>query len=80
MACGTPVIASDFAAPAYYVTNGKNGYKFPVGDAVGLAQTLQTLRALPKAQREALCAGALATAQNYTRKRTTEVLGKLLLE
>lgn len=37
MACGTPVIASDFAAPHYYVIDGINGYKFEVGNADALA-------------------------------------------
>lgn len=32
MACGTPVIASDYAAPAFYVNDGKNGYKYEKGN------------------------------------------------
>lgn len=80
MACGTPVIASDYAAPAYYVADGENGYKFPVGDAAALAQALQKLRALPTEKRDALREGALKTAQKYTRESVTQVLGKILLE
>jgi glycosyltransferase involved in cell wall biosynthesis len=37
MACGAPVIASDFAAPKYYIENGYNGYKFKMGDSVDLS-------------------------------------------
>lgn len=48
MACGVPVIASDHAAPADYVADGVNGYKFPVGDSNALAQALETFRALPE--------------------------------
>lgn len=80
MACGTPVIASDFAAPAYYVADGENGYKFPVGDARALAKTLEQYRLLTDEKRQALRAGALATAQCYTRDKITQVLGKILLE
>lgn len=37
MACGIPVIASDCTAPHFYVIDGINGYKFPVGDHERLA-------------------------------------------
>lgn len=40
MACGTPVIASDFAAPRYYVQDEVNGYKFEMGNANALADRL----------------------------------------
>lgn len=37
LACGTPVIASDFAAPKDYIIEGFNGYKFSKGDSTELA-------------------------------------------
>lgn len=37
MACGTPVISSDFAAPKFYIKNYYNGFKFKKGDANELA-------------------------------------------
>lgn len=40
MACGTPVISSDFAAPKYYVIDDVNGYKFAAGDAEDLANKM----------------------------------------
>lgn len=80
MACGCPVIASDFAAPADYVADGVNGYKFPVGDSDALARLLEKMQALPENERAALRAGALATAQQYTRQQVTCTLGKILLE
>lgn len=40
MACGTPVISSDFAAPKYYVIDDFNGYKFMVNDAEKLAEIM----------------------------------------
>lgn len=41
MACGTPVIASDFAAPKYYVIEGFNGFKFQVDNAEQLAEIIE---------------------------------------
>lgn len=41
MACGTPVISSDFAAPSYYVKNGVNGYKFEVNNSHMLASIMK---------------------------------------
>ena len=40
MACGTPVIASNFAAPKYYIQNGVNGYKFEKGNIEELADVM----------------------------------------
>lgn len=80
MACGCPVIASDFAAPADYVADGINGYKFPMGSAEDLAQCLKRFRALPEADRKAMSDGALQTAKAYSRESVTAVLGKILLE
>lgn len=80
MACGTPVIASDFAAPAYYTADGVNGYKFEMGNPEALAQKIQQLRNASKETRETLSAGALRTALAYSREEVTRVLGKILLE
>lgn len=80
MACGCPVIASDFAAPADYVQDGVNGYKFPVGDSDALAECIQKIRSLSAEDLAALRNGALATAAQYTRQQVTQVLKKILLE
>lgn len=80
MACGTPVIASDFAAPADYVLDGVNGYKFPKGDARALAQRLLQLRSASEEERNALRTGALQTASRYTRSAVTQTLKMILQE
>lgn len=80
MACGCPVIASDFAAPADYVIDGVNGYKFPVGNAQALADVLQKFRTLPAQQRTDLEQGAFTTAQAYSYESVTAGLSKILLE
>ena len=79
MACGCPVIASDFAAPADYVIDNVNGYKFPLGDSNALAQALDTFRTLPEESRAQLRQGALDTARQYTQQQVTEALKKILL-
>lgn len=80
MACGTPVIASDYAAPADYVVDGFNGYKFPVGDPRKLADSLQQFRQLTADERHRLRDGALQTAARYSRQSCTDTLKTILLE
>lgn len=78
MACGTPVIASDFAAPADYVRSGFNGEKFPVGDHLALRDALVSFRALPEEKRASLSQGALTTAASYSRTAATARLQEIL--
>ncbi|MGA1845129.1 MAG: glycosyltransferase, partial [bacterium] len=40
-AAGIPIIASDTGGMRDYVTHGRNGLRFPVGDATGLAECIQ---------------------------------------
>lgn len=80
MACGCPVIASDFAAMTDYVKDGVNGYRFPVGDSEALARTLEKIRSLTPEACAALREGALLTAQQYSRQQVTGALEKILLE
>ncbi|MFO0868617.1 MAG: glycosyltransferase family 4 protein [Pirellulales bacterium] len=44
LACGLPIIASDIPGHRELVTEGENGWLFPVGDAPALAQCLAWLR------------------------------------
>ena len=65
MACGTPVIATDFAAPKYYIENGVNGIKVPVGDSTALAQAIECLIQNPTSL-GVMRKGALRTAAGYS--------------
>lgn len=47
MAHGVPGIVSDIAGNTSVVTDGRDGFVFPVGDAAGLARVLQRLTADP---------------------------------
>ncbi len=80
MACGVPVIASDFAAPAYYIKDGKNGYKFPVEDSKALAETIDKFRRLSPEALQILRQGALETAKEYEMGAITAALKTILLE
>lgn len=67
MACGTPVIASDFAAPRYYVEDGVNGYRFDMDDAESLACIIERCCSLYKTKNYlSLCEGAVKTAVDYS--------------
>lgn len=77
MACGTPVIASDFAAPKYYIENNVNGIKVPVGDVTALAETIEGLSKNP----ERICVmreGALRTAARFSTSRIRQDLSSVL--
>lgn len=66
MACGTPVIASDFAAPKYYVANGVNGYKFTVGSSRELAAVMKSCcDSVDTDKYKKLSDEALKTAEGY---------------
>ena len=80
MACGIPVVASDNAAPADYVKEGINGYKFPVGDSEALAQVLMKFQVLPADLQAELQKGALETASKFDRATITQNLKSILEE
>lgn len=71
MACGVPVIASDYAAPSYYVQDGVNGYKFKKGDDDDLAKKIEHFLKLSIEERKRLCAGAIETADKYKKESVT---------
>lgn len=66
MACGAPVIASDFAAPADYVHDGENGYKFVVGDAEDCANVIRKFYHLSTEERNKMKDNAKKTAEEYS--------------
>lgn len=79
MACGTPVIASDYAAPRYYVKDGFNGVKVPKGDSGALADAMEALASNPIALRR-LAEGALKEAERYSVRSVITTLAEILNE
>lgn len=79
MACGTPVIASNYAAPKYYVKNGENGFKFTMGDANSLAETMiKGISYYTDKRINKLRNGACKTAKNYLDENIKDNLIKIL--
>lgn len=65
MACGVPVIGSDFAGPKCYIADGVNGYLFRKGDATDLTLKLKKYLDSTPYEKESLSKGARCTAKNY---------------
>lgn len=78
MACGTPVIASDFAAPKYYVENGINGIKFEKGNSCELSKCIAKYFNMTKSCKEELSNGAYKAAEKYARSNIEKGLKELL--
>lgn len=78
MACGTPVIASDFSAPKYYVVNNFNGFKFNVGDAKDLSNKILLYNNLSLREKKNLSNNALLTANKYKTEKVRYILKEVI--
>jgi len=66
MACGTPVIASAYAAPNYYVEDGMNGFKFTMGDSEELCRKMQVaVETFCTVEYQKMCQQAYHTASGF---------------
>jgi len=74
MACGCPVIASDYAAPKYYVIDGYNGFKFKKGDSFDLKSKIVSFFGLSPEARELLKKGAISSADSYRKNNIIALL------
>lgn len=79
MSCGVPVIASDFAAPKYYVEDGYNGYKFKKGNSEELANLLAGF-ICGKFNKIQFKKGVNETANKYSNEIIATVLEQLFRE
>lgn len=77
MACGTPVIANDFAAPKYYIKDGINGYKFS-----NVEQLSQIIKNVIENNDKGLEFEdeVRMTVENFTQKNIIPILEKILLK
>lgn len=73
MACGTPVIAADFAAPKYYVQEKINGYKFDMNSPEKLADIMEKFIS-GEYSKKGLATGCIKTAKMYDNRA---IAGKL---
>ena len=65
MACGCPVIASDYAAPKYYIVDNYNGYKFRRGDGEELSQKVYLFFSKSQDEKERMSDNALKYSSRY---------------
>ncbi len=80
MASGVAVIASDCAAPKYYISHGYNGLKFPPGDAKALAEAIKTYYLLPEEKKKEMLAQGYQTALAYAPDKIRSTLETILKE
>lgn len=78
MACKCIVLASDFAAPKYYVDNGVNGYKFEKTNHLDLANKIGRLLELNKKEIETMKQNAYFTANQYDNETIRPVLKEII--
>lgn len=77
MGCGVPVIASDFAAPKYYIKDGFNGYKFELKNSDDLAAKIEHVFKT-RDTIDDLKEGALSTAEAYNSTNCCKTLRRIL--
>ena len=73
MSCGTPVIASNFAAPKYYIENDVNVYLFTVDDPFALAERISFCTQNRPKMKE----GVAQTAYRYSNDNIRQELVKI---
>ena len=78
MACGTPVIASNYAAPGKYVVDGYNGFKFEVGNEYDLAEKICQFKFLTEKEKKDLIEGAKETAALFSEENTLQSMKSVL--
>jgi glycosyltransferase involved in cell wall biosynthesis len=78
LTCGIPVIASDIAAPKFYITNNYNGFKFPVGDYITLSNLM--LESVNDLKLISLKNGALESSKIFNTNNSRLILKKIFFE
>ncbi len=69
LASGKPVVGVDHLAIKEIIRNGRNGEKFPVGDAGACARKIAKVLGSPRSYRE-----TVSTAESYSVKNVTDTL------
>lgn len=81
MACGTPVIGSDFAALKDYIVDGYNGFKFDVGSANSLSLVIQRrILSSTNTDYRSLQNGAIQTSSKYFSDEIGSNLKQIIIE
>ncbi|HFU4095360.1 TPA: glycosyltransferase family 4 protein [Streptococcus suis] len=78
MACGTPVICSNFAAPKYYIDDGGNGIKFEVNSPSSLAEAILRAENQSLIEYSQMSNSARETASEYFEDNILPKLEKII--
>lgn len=79
LACGIPVIASNYAAPKYYIRDGHNGYKFDFGSSDDLSEKLQMFFNLSDEKVNEIKNNCVRSVIKYKKKYIKKMLMEILL-
>ncbi len=77
MACGVPVVASDYAAPSYYIVDGVNGFKFKKGNTKALTERINFLFH-NRQHLKHLSSGAIETASHFNSSNAKNTLKEIM--
>lgn len=80
MTCGVPVIASDMAAPSYYVNDNYNGFKFEPGNSVQLAEKIKVWYNLNNDEKNVIKNNAANFSKEYYSCNIANNLRSILVE
>lgn len=78
MSQGVPVIASDIGGPNDIITNGKNGFLIPSGDAIALANAILVLVRSPELRDKISQAGIETVENNFAFEKMLDRYEKYL--
>lgn len=74
LACGVPVIASDYAAPKYYIENGYNGFKFQVDSPTELAKSINLYLHLSEEEKKQMSKNSVDSSVPYQKNSIASTL------
>lgn len=80
MACGTPPICSDIGGIKTYMSNGINGFTFPAGNHIELANRIAEYAGICSADKERIINAALSTASEYDSREVSKKLTSKIKE
>lgn len=78
MASGAVVIASDYAAPKYYIQDQVNGYKFDMGNSLDCESQILNYIQLNTIKQQQIRNNSMKTAQNYSSKKVRNILLRVI--
>lgn len=80
MTCGVPVIASNMAAPKYYIKDNYNGFKFEPGNSLELQSKVEQWYSLNSQQQEVIQNNSIKFSKQYSANNISKILCAILKE